>query len=115
MIYHSPRISSVFLYFLTQFIREEEYGPYKHLGLLSSLPDDWETLMVSLSNSAPNGKLTMSMVKDVLFNEEARRKEMGTTIHNGTQALVGKGRGRSQGKAGGSSNQKEICIQGSHV
>ena len=34
--------------------------------------------MVSLSNSAPNEKLTMSMVKDALFNEEAWRREMGT-------------------------------------
>ena len=39
------------------------------LLLLSSLPDSWETLVVSLSNSAPNGRLTMSMVKDALFNE----------------------------------------------
>jgi len=47
------------------------------LLLLSLLPDDWETLVVSLSNSAPDGKLTMSMVKDVVFNEEARRKGDG--------------------------------------
>ncbi|GFZ00426.1 hypothetical protein Acr_14g0000620 [Actinidia rufa] len=49
------------------------------LLLLSSLPESWETLMVSLSNSAPNGKLTKSMVMDALFNEEARRREMGST------------------------------------
>ncbi|GFY95000.1 hypothetical protein Acr_10g0003850 [Actinidia rufa] len=30
-------------------------------------------------NSAPNGKLTTSMVMDALFNEEARRREMGST------------------------------------
>ena len=34
------------------------------LLLLNSLPDSWETLVVSLSNSTPNGKLTMTMVKD---------------------------------------------------
>ena len=34
--------------------------------------------MISLGNSAPNEKLTMSMVKDALFNEEARKREMGT-------------------------------------
>ena len=45
------------------------------LLLLSSLPDSWDTLVISLSNSAPNGDLTMDMVKDSLFNEEARRKE----------------------------------------
>ncbi|KAK2982097.1 hypothetical protein RJ640_001159 [Escallonia rubra] len=41
------------------------------LLLLSSQSDSWETLVVSLSNSAPNGKLTMSTVKDSLFSEEA--------------------------------------------
>ena len=49
------------------------------LLLLSSLPESWETLVVSLSNSTPNGKLTTSMVMDALFNEEARKKEMGMT------------------------------------
>ncbi|GFZ05353.1 hypothetical protein Acr_17g0009250 [Actinidia rufa] len=49
------------------------------LLLLSSLPESWETLVVSLSNSAPNEKLTTSMVMDALFNEEARRREMGLT------------------------------------
>ncbi|CAH9079859.1 unnamed protein product [Cuscuta europaea] len=65
------------------------------LLLLSSLPDSWETLVVTLSNSAPNGKLTMSVVKDALFNEEARRKDMST---DQTHALVTENRGRSQGK-----------------
>ena len=45
--------------------------------LLSSLPDSWETLVVTISNSTPNGILTMESVKDSLLNEEARRKEKG--------------------------------------
>jgi hypothetical protein len=32
------------------------------LLMLSSLPDSWETLVVSLSNSAPNDVMTMVMV-----------------------------------------------------
>ena len=71
------------------------------LLLLSSLPENWETLVVSLSNSAPNGKLTTSMVMDALFNEEARRREMGTTDQSESQALVSEGsreRGRGQGR-----------------
>ncbi|GFY85693.1 hypothetical protein Acr_04g0004310 [Actinidia rufa] len=70
------------------------------LLLLSSLPESWETLVVSLSNSAPNGKLTTSMVMDALFNEEAQRKEMGSTDQSESQALVSEGsreRGRGQG------------------
>ena len=68
------------------------------LLLLSSLPDSWETLVVSLSNSAPNGKLTMSMVKDALFSEEARRKDMGT---DQTHAFVTEKRGRQQNNSKG--------------
>ena len=45
--------------------------------LLSSLLDSWETLVVIVSNSTPNGILTMESVKDSLLNEEARRKEKG--------------------------------------
>lgn len=72
------------------------------LLLLSSLPDNWETLVVSLSNSAPEGKLTMAMVKDAVFNEEARRREMGTEQADDTRALISDGnRGRNQGKGNG--------------
>ncbi|GFS37354.1 hypothetical protein Acr_00g0051480 [Actinidia rufa] len=63
--------------------------------------ESWETLVVSLSNSAPNGKLTTSMVMDALFNEEARRREMGSTDQSESQALVSEGsreRGRGQGR-----------------
>ena len=45
------------------------------LLLLSSLPDSWETLVVSLSNLALNGVITVNMVKDYMFNEETKRKE----------------------------------------
>uniref|UniRef100_A0A2N9IAG3 CCHC-type domain-containing protein n=1 Tax=Fagus sylvatica TaxID=28930 RepID=A0A2N9IAG3_FAGSY len=65
------------------------------LLLLSSLPDSWETLVVSLSNFAPNGVLQLAMVKDSLFNEETRRKDMGK---DDAQALVTENRGRSRGR-----------------
>ena len=45
--------------------------------LLSSLLNSWETLVLTVSNSTPNGILTMDIVKDGLLNEEARRKEKG--------------------------------------
>ena len=50
---------------------------FQVLLLLSSLPDSWETFVVSLSNSAPDGVLSLSMIKDSLYNEETRRKDMG--------------------------------------
>jgi hypothetical protein len=71
------------------------------LLLLSSLPDSWETLVVSLGNSAPNGKLTMELVKDALFSEEARRKEMGTYDYSGSQALITERGRRSSRNTGG--------------
>lgn len=51
------------------------------LLLLSSLPDSWETLVVSLSNSATDGKLTMSQVTSSLLNEELRRKYRNPPTH----------------------------------
>ncbi len=65
------------------------------LLLLSSLPDSWETLVVSLSNSTPNGVLQLAMVKDSLFNEETRRKDMAK---DDAQALVTENKGRSKGR-----------------
>ena len=44
------------------------------LLLLSSLLNSWDTLVVTLSNFAPAGKLTIDTVKDSLLNEEVRRK-----------------------------------------
>ena len=63
------------------------------LLLLSSLPDSWETLVVLLSNSTPNGVLQLSMVRDSLFNEETRRKDM---CKDNAQTLVIENRGRSK-------------------
>ena len=60
------------------------------LLLLSSLPDSWETLVVSLSNSTPNGVLQLAIIKDSLLNEETRKKDMGKDI---AQALVTENRG----------------------
>ena len=87
------------------------------LLLLSSLQDSWETLVVSLSNSVPNGVLIVNMVKDNMFNEETRRKELG--ISSNTESLVIERWRRSKSKKpssdynrdksrGKSKSQKEI-------
>ncbi|GFZ04053.1 hypothetical protein Acr_16g0006770 [Actinidia rufa] len=77
------------------------------LLLLSSLPESWETLVVSLSNSAPNGKLTTSMVMDALFNEEARRIEMGSTDQSESQALVLEGSRKKRPRSRKRSSQRD--------
>jgi hypothetical protein len=51
---------------------------------------------VSHSNSAPNGVITMGMIKDNMFNEEARRKEQ--CIHFHSEALVIERQGRSKSR-----------------
>jgi len=47
------------------------------LLLFSSFPESWDTLLVTLSNSALVGKLTMDTVTNSLLNEEVRGKERG--------------------------------------
>ena len=44
--------------------------------LLSSLHESCETLVVIVSNSLPNGKLIIDLVKENMLNEDASRKEM---------------------------------------
>ena len=61
--------------------------------LLGSLPDNWNTLVVSLGNSALERKVMLAMVRNSLFNEEIRRKHF---VGNDTHALIVKSRGRSK-------------------
>ena len=66
--------------------------------LLGSLSDSWETLVVSVNNSAPNEKLTLDIVIDRLQNEESMRNSV-ETVPSESDALVSekqKRRGRSQ-------------------
>ena len=42
--------------------------------LLCSLPNNWATFVVTISNSIPNGALSMEFVKGNLFNEETKIK-----------------------------------------
>ena len=48
------------------------------LLLLGSLPDSWETFRTSLSNSAPDGVISMDSTKSSILNEEMRRKAQGS-------------------------------------
>lgn len=44
------------------------------LYCLSSLPDNYEILVVSLSNSTPNDVLQLATVKDSLFSKEVEKR-----------------------------------------
>ena len=65
------------------------------LFLLSFLPNNWETLVVTISNSAPYGVLSLDGIKESMFIEELRRKEMGV---DNSQVLVVENRRRSKSK-----------------
>ena len=95
------------------------------LLFLSSLPGSWNTLVVSLSNSAPDGKLTPDMVKNNMLNEEARRKEKGSHQASSSDAYVAekkdenrdrshkkpqRGRSKSRERSQSSSSTKFICF-----
>nr|XP_040249189.1 uncharacterized protein LOC120966742 [Aegilops tauschii subsp. strangulata] len=66
------------------------------LLLLSSMPDSWNTLVVSLSNSAPDGKMTLEMVKNSMLNEEARKKEKGDA--SSSDAYVAETHGKNENR-----------------
>ncbi|GKE81330.1 hypothetical protein Tco_1551330, partial [Tanacetum coccineum] len=53
------------------------------LWLLGTLPDTWETFRTSLSNSAPDGVITMELAKGSILNKETRRKSQGSWSQKG--------------------------------
>ena len=54
--------------------------------------------MVTVSNSAPDGVVTMSQVTSNLLNEETRRKSSGSS-HSEALVMENRGRGRSKSRA----------------
>ena len=61
------------------------------LLLLSSLLESWDTLVATLSNCTPKGKLIMDTVADTLLNEEARRKARGFLIQSKANFIDNRG------------------------
>jgi transposase InsO family protein len=60
--------------------------------LLCTLPDSWENLIVTLSNSCKEDNLSLKVVKTSILNEETRRKDKGALSQseaNVTQELSG--------------------------
>ena len=66
------------------------------LLLLSCLPESWDTLVVSLSNSTPEGIMSMDMVKATLLNEEARRKDLSGFNHSEANVVLDSSTGRAK-------------------
>ena len=65
------------------------------LIVLASLLESWETLKISLTNSAPNGVVDMELVKSGILNEEMRRRSKGASSTQ-SDILAVSFRGRSE-------------------
>ena len=69
------------------------------LFLLGSLPDTWETLVVTLGTTGPEGKrLSLARVESSLLDEETRRKDKDTSSDSKallTESERGRQRNRS--------------------
>ena len=66
------------------------------LWLLNTLPDFWETLRVSLTNSVTDGKVTMEYAKSGVLNEEVRRKSQDTSSHSDVLYTEDRGRHKTR-------------------
>jgi len=62
------------------------------LWLFNTLPNSWENLRVTLTNSAPSGVVTMDFVKTAISNEEVRRQTQQTSSSQ-AEILVTEDRG----------------------
>ena len=68
------------------------------LPLLSLLPVNWGTLVVTLSNSTIAGKLPMDTMADSISNEEARRNEGDITVQSEANFVDNHGRSENRGR-----------------
>ncbi|KAH7560567.1 hypothetical protein JRO89_XS10G0045400 [Xanthoceras sorbifolium] len=68
------------------------------LMVLASLPESWETLKISITNTAPNGVVNMELVKSGILNEEMRRRSQTSSSSSKQDVLVTDFRGRSQSR-----------------
>ena len=90
------------------------------LLLLGSLPNCWETLMVTLCHAGSQGKqLSLEMVKSSLLNEEAHRKDRESISDHTVLVTDGdsnKGRGRQRNLQKQGQVQTEVEVKGNaHV
>ena len=88
------------------------------LLLLSSLPDSWSGTVTAVSSASGTIKLTFESIRDLIVNEDIRRRSNGETSNSssllhtesrGRRNERGRSRGRSKSrKRGQSKNRKDI-------
>ncbi|KAL2254166.1 UNVERIFIED_CONTAM: Retrovirus-related Pol polyprotein from transposon TNT 1-94 [Sesamum indicum] len=89
----------------------------KALILLSSLPDSWDVVVTSVSTSSGKEKMKFDNIRDMMLNEETRRKQTGgssgSALHTesrGRPDTRGKYRGRSRSRSRGKNKGKKEMV-----
>ena len=111
MVEHTSQFQSLVNQLLTMKMKMDD--EMQASLLLSSLPESWETLVITITNSMSEGTLTMDLVKDTLLNEEVRRKAQGDYSSGALITERQERRGRSlnrnsHGSRGRSKSRKSI-------
>ncbi|KAL2243895.1 UNVERIFIED_CONTAM: Retrovirus-related Pol polyprotein from transposon TNT 1-94 [Sesamum indicum] len=88
----------------------------KALILLSSLPDSWDVVVTSVSTSSRKEKMKFDNTRDMMLNEETRRKQtggsFGSALHTesgGRPDTRGKYRGRSKSRGKNKGKKEMVC------
>ncbi|MHC6132813.1 hypothetical protein L8N14_020250, partial [Serratia marcescens] len=69
------------------------------LLLLGSLPDSWETLVITVNNTAADEAVTWDQFLTVVLNEEERRAQYGNTGSGSALVTEDRSRGKNRGQA----------------
>ncbi|KAJ9545871.1 hypothetical protein OSB04_025578 [Centaurea solstitialis] len=77
------------------------------LWILGTLPDSWETFRTSLSNSAPDGVISMELAKGSILNEEMGRKSQGSSSQSDVLVTESRGRSHSRGPSNRGKNRSK--------
>ncbi|KAL2246201.1 UNVERIFIED_CONTAM: Retrovirus-related Pol polyprotein from transposon TNT 1-94 [Sesamum indicum] len=88
----------------------------KALILLSSLPDSWDVVVTSVSTSSGKEKMKFDNIRDMMLNEETRRKQTGgssgSALHTESRGRLdtrGKYRGRSRSRGKNKVKKEMVC------
>ena len=68
------------------------------LLVLASLPQSWETLKISITNTAPNGIVNIELVKSNILKEEMRRRSQALSSSSQSDTMIAEFRGRRQSR-----------------
>ena len=80
---------------------------FRALIVLVSLPNSWEAMRMTVSNSTGKEKLKYNVIRDLILVEEIRRRDVGETLGSGSALnLETRGRGNDRNSNRGRSKSK---------